>query len=37
MSAQQPEFKEKNEKYITDDPDETEPVEDICANTVDQK
>jgi hypothetical protein len=37
MSAQQPEFKEKNEKYITDDPDETELIQDICANTVDQE
>jgi hypothetical protein len=37
MSAQQPEFKEKNEQYITDDPDDIEPVQDIYANTVDQE
>ena len=37
MSAQQPVFKEKNEKYIPYDPDETELVQDICANTIDHE
>jgi hypothetical protein len=37
MPAYYPEFKEKNEKYITDDPDETKPVQNACANNVDQE
>jgi hypothetical protein len=37
MPAHQPEFKEKNEKDITDDPHETKVVQDICTNTVDQE
>jgi hypothetical protein len=37
MSAHQPEFEEKYEKQICDDPEETELIQDICANNVDQE
>jgi hypothetical protein len=37
MAAQQPELKEKDEQYIPENPDETEPVQDNYANTVDQE
>jgi len=37
MSAQYAEFKEKNEKDITDDPDETILIENKCTNDIDQE
>jgi hypothetical protein len=37
MSSRQPEFKKKDEKYITDDQNRAEPGKDICTNTVDQE
>jgi hypothetical protein len=37
MSAQQPEFKEKKENSIPDDPDETELIQDVCSSPIDQE
>jgi hypothetical protein len=37
VAARQPELKEKDEQYIPDNPDETEPEQDIYPNTVVQE
>jgi hypothetical protein len=37
MSAQQPELKKKNIEYVTNEPEETELVQDKCADSPDQE
>jgi hypothetical protein len=37
MPAPQPEFNEKNKKYIPDHPEQAEPGEDPCTNSIDQE
>jgi hypothetical protein len=37
MSVYQPEFEDKNKKYLHNDPDDAESGKDTCTDPVDQQ